>query len=435
MPFVLTMPKLSPTMEAGTLVKWHKKVDEKISVGDLLFEVATDKATVEHNALDEGWLKKVLIQEGEEASVNQPLAILTEEEKESIEGFEVTQPVKEKETKDLEKEEQVKEEVSSIASSNVSQVSQPTLQPSFTPEPPLQNYSFHFPEENRKNKVLASPLAKKIAKEKGLDLSTVKGSGPRNRIMQRDLALAQPVGLVNFGSRSSPCKTPGSYAEKPLTPMRKAVGQRLQQSKSFIPHFYVSIDINAKPLLAVRQELLAGQIKVSVNDFVVRACALSLREFPEINAGFNSVSQKIIQFETVDLAIAVSLPEGLITPIVRHADYKNLGEISVEIKDLAARARQGQLDVSEYRGGSFTISNLGMFGVTHFQAIINPPQAAILAVGGIQDQAVIVDGQVAAGKIMSVTLSVDHRVIDGAAAANFLQILKKKIENPSLLLI
>ncbi len=433
MPFVLTMPKLSPTMEAGTLVKWHKKEGDRIEAGDLLFEVATDKATVEHTALDEGWIRKIVVQEGEDAVVNQALAIMTEDKNESIEGFQIpkeTAPaaeIKEELPGEGAKEEK-KEELSKAKGGGLQQ-------PAFVPEPALENYRFEFPTEKLENRVKASPLAKKLAKEKGLDISTVKGTGPNGRIVSRDLAKAQPVGAINFSRRENPEISPGSYVELPLNPMRKVIGQRLQESKSFIPHFYVTLAINAEPLAAIREQLISHLVKISVNDFIVRACAIALRDHPIINSGFNSVNQTIIQFKTIDIAIAVSLDGGIITPIVRHADYKNLGELSVEIKSLAQRAREGKLEQQEYKGGSFTISNLGMFGVADFQAIINPPQAAILAVSGIQDVPVVRDGAVVRGKTMNLTLSVDHRVIDGVAAAQFLQTLKKLLESPAILLL
>ncbi|CUI16523.1 dihydrolipoamide acetyltransferase [Candidatus Protochlamydia naegleriophila] len=432
MPFTLTMPKLSPTMEEGTLVKWHKKVGDSVQAGDLLIEVATDKATVEYNALDEGWVRQILVQEGEDAVVNQSIAVLTSDPNESLEGY---QP------QDVAKLQEEKKDVEEVPQAAKAQDEEPKRkgavlqQPSFTPEPALENYVFQFPTERLEKRLLASPLAKKLAKEKGLDLSTVKGSGPNKRIMSRDLEKAQPANTVAFGHRENPSLPPGTYEELPLTPMRKVIGQRLQESKSFIPHFYVSLQIDAEPLVAVREQLKNGQIKVSVNDLVVRASALALRQHPAINCGFNSVNQSIIQFKTIDIAIAVSLESGLITPIVRHADFKNLGEISTEVRSLAQKARDGKLDPQEYKGGSFTISNLGMFGVSEFQAILNPPQAAILAVSGIQDVPVVRNGSVVPGKIMTLTLSVDHRVIDGVASAKFLQALKQLLENPALLLV
>ncbi len=437
MPFTLTMPKLSPTMEEGTIVKWHKKVGDLVQAGDLLLEVATDKATVEYNALDEGWLREILVQEGKEATVNQPIAVFTVEKDESLEGYQpkgITPKTDEKKEKPAvvsEPADQItaSEEVSKKKAASV------VAQPQFSPEPPIENYTFEYPTERAEKRILASPLAKKLAKEKGLDLSSVKGTGPNQRIMSRDLIKAQPSGLVNFGHRQAPSLPPGSYEEQPLSPMRKVIGQRLQESKSFIPHFYVTQVIDADPLAAMREQLKNQEIKLSINDFIVRACALALRQHPVINSGFNSVNQTIIQFKTIDIAIAVSVEAGLITPIVRHADYKNLGELSLEIRLLAQKAREGKLSPHEYKGGSFTISNLGMYGVAEFQAILNPPQAAILAVSGIQDVPVIRNGAIVPGKTLNLTLSVDHRVIDGVAAALFLQTVKKLLENPSILLI
>lgn len=433
MPLTLTMPKLSPTMNSGVIAKWHKKVGDFIEVGDVLIEVATDKATVEYQAIDSGWLRKVLVEEGEEAVVNRAIAIFTEEQNESIEGYEVPQQPAETigqssvQEVSMSKE---KEEVSSRPSGEI------LKQPTFIPEPPLKDYRFEYPRERAEKRILASPLAKKLAKEKRLDLSTIKGTGPNQRIISRDLQKAQSsAGAFSFSHREVPKESPGSYEEQTLSPMRKMIGQRLQESKSFIPHFYVRQEINAEALLNVREQLKNGDIKVSVNDLVVRACALALKKHPDLNCGFNSVNQTIIRFKTIDIAIAVSLEAGLITPIVRHADFKGIGELAVEIKLLAQKAREGKLEPNEYKGGSFTISNLGMYGITDFQAIINPPQAAILAVGGIAEVPIVYQGTIIPGKIMNLTLSVDHRVIDGVATAVFLKTLKNYLENPALLLL
>lgn len=437
MPFTLNMPKLSPTMEGGSIVKWHKKIGDFVQAGDVLLEVATDKATVEHQALDEGWLRQILVQEGQEAIVNQPLAILTTEEKETLEGYQPMEiaPASKLEQKEESRAAEAQEKMAVVSEGATKTKREGMLaQPQFLPEPPLENYTFEYPTERLERRILASPLAKKLAKEKGLDLSTTKGTGPNQRIMSRDLAKAQPLGLVNFGHRETPSIPAGSYEERPLSPMRKVIGQRLQESKSFIPHFYVTQTLDAEPLTTIREQLKNQEIKLSINDFIVKACALALRQHPAINAGFNSVNQSIIQFKTIDIAIAVSVEAGLITPIIRHADFKNLGEISVEIRNLAQRAKEGKLNLQEYKGGSFTISNLGMYGVVEFQAILNPPQAAILAVGGIQDVPIVRNGAVIPGKTLNLTLSVDHRVIDGVAAALFFQTLKRVLENPAILL-
>ena len=284
-------------------------------------------------------------------------------------------------------------------------------------------------------RVKATPLAKKLAKEKGLDLTTVKGTGPGGRIVSEDLSSAQPSGPVVFGKRERPSLPPGSYEEEKLSPMRQVIGQRLQEAKTFIPHFYITQAINVEPMYQIREQLRSSGIKVSYNDFVMRACALALREHPNVNSGFNSVNQTIIRFKTIDLAFAVSVDGGLITPIIRHADYKNLGEISVEVRHLAKKARDGKLEMEEFKGGSFTISNLGMYGVTDFQAIINPPQAAILSVSGIHNEPVVRNGSIVPGKVMNISVSCDHRVIDGVAGAEFIKTVQKYLENPALLLV
>jgi pyruvate dehydrogenase E2 component (dihydrolipoamide acetyltransferase) len=428
MPFTLTMPKLSPTMEEGTIVKWRVREGDQVKVGDTLFEVATDKATVEHNALDEGFLRKILVHEGKSAPVNAPIAIFTEKATESIEGYQPEGIAEAKKEEAVVEVAPAKEAAPQAAKAIVSAMQQPA----FVPEPPLAHYKFQTAPEGF---VPASPLARKLAKEKGIDLSTISGSGPRGRVVSRDLDLGQPDTAAAFGRSAAPTVAPGTYEEEALTPMRKTVGRRLQESKTFIPHFYVVQEIDAGNLTNVREQLKAIGIKVSVNDLIVRAAALALRAHPEVNSGFNSVNATIIRFKTIDISIAVSLEAGLITPIVRHADYKDVGQISSEVRQLASRAREGKLAREEYTGGSFTISNLGMFGVSNFVAVINPPQAAILAVGGVLDKPVIKEGAIVPGKILTLTLSADHRVIDGADAAKFLATLKQYLENPAMLLI
>lgn len=430
MPFTVTMPKLSPTMEEGALAKWHKAEGDFVEAGDLLIEVSTDKATVEYNALDSGWLRKILISQGKVASVNQPIAIFTEQKEESIEGYEPKGLVR-VETVAQAKEEQTEHPIPSSQPAKTPLLQQPI----FAPEPPLTQYEFEQPTDSLGKRIFATPLARKLAKERGLDLSTVKGTGPNQRIVSADLEKAQPLGKIVFGHRSSPSRAPGSYEEEALTPMRKIIGQRLQESKSFIPHFYVEQTINAEALIEIREQLNHFQIKPSINDFVIKASSLALRDHPHINSGYNSVNQAIIRYLTIDIAVAVTLESGLITPIIRHADFKNLGELSVEMRHLAKTAKEGKLEPHEYKGGSFTISNLGMYGITNFSAIINPPQAAILAVSGIQSVPVVKNNSVVPGKVMNLTLSVDHRVIDGVTAAQFMKTLQKYLENPAVLLV
>lgn len=396
MPFTVTMPKLSPTMETGVIAKWHKKVGDKVEAGDVIMEVSTDKATVEHTALDEGFLRKILVQDGGDASVNQPIAIFTETQDESIEGY------------NPEGEQKVEEKVV-------------LKDPVAVKEEPVSSDS----------RIIASPLAKKIASQKGIDLQSIQGTGPRGRIVAKDLEKTAQAPVKSSASMAPS----GSFEEVPLTPIRKVIGQRLQEAKSTIPHFYVTQLVDAAQLVQLRDQLLALDIKVSFNDCVIKAVALALREHPIINSGFNPAKQSVMLFKTIDISIAVSLESGLITPIVKNADHKTLTDISSEVRTLAQKAKDGKLAPHEFQGGSFTISNMGMFGVTEFKAIINPPQSAILAVAGIQDVALVKNGAVVAGKGMNITLSVDHRVIDGVAAAKFIKTVQKYLENPIAFLV
>ena len=431
MPFTLTMPKLSPTMEGGVIIKWRKNVGEEVKAGDVLFDVATDKATVEYNSLDDGFLRLILLGDGKEALVGAPVAVLSASKEEDISSYlpesmlqEKEKPAFAEEKEPLEKKTQ--EKVSSAAT---------LQQPAFVPEPPLENYDYPFPVGSIDAKIKASPYAKKIAKDQGIDLSTVKGSGPHQRIVSQDLSLGQKGSSYVFGKREGPSLPPGTYEEESLSPMRKVIAQRLQQSKSFIPHFYITQAIDAEPMIALREQLKTGGVKVTFNDIVVRALALTLREHPALNSGFDSETQSIIRFKTVDISIAVTIPEGLITPIIRHANYKNLGQIASEVKVLAEKAKAGKLAREEYMGGSFTLSNLGMFGISEFKGIINPPQAGILCVGGIEDKPVIRLNKVVPGKVMTLSLSADHRVVDGADGAKFVKSLQELLENPALLLL
>jgi len=432
MPFTLTMPKMSPTMEAGVITKWHKSPGDEVKAGDVLFEVATDKATVEYNALDEGFLREILVGNGKEGRVGDPVAVFSLTKNEDVSSYKPEGIVREKEDAPNEsapveaKAEKPKERVSATGSS--------MQQPAFTPEPPLEGYNFPFPTGGFESRVKATPYAKKIAEETGIDLSTVKGSGPNRRIVSKDLALGRKTS-VYADKKKVPTLDPGSYEQETLSPLRKVIAQRLQQSKSFIPHFYLTQKINAEPMLSLREQLKVAEIKVTFNDIILRALAMALRKHPAINSGFDSVNNAIIRFLTVDISVAVTVPEGLITPIIRHADYKNLGQIASEIRVLAEKAKLGKLAREEYVGGSFTLSNLGMFGISEFKGIINPPQAGILCVGSIEDDPVVRCGAVVPGKTMTLSLSLDHRVIDGAEGALFIRTLKEILENPAIILV
>ncbi|MCB1180997.1 MAG: pyruvate dehydrogenase complex dihydrolipoamide acetyltransferase [Chlamydiia bacterium] len=426
MPFTFTMPKLSPTMEEGVIAKWCKKVGDFVNEGDVLLEVLTDKATVEHTAIDEGYLRKILVPEGEFAKLNQPIAIFSATENENIENYILEKDI---EVEVSGSESEKKEE--DFQSTHTPQPVMTTTMPTFAPEPPLASYRYQPHREG----TFASPLAKKIAKEKRLDLKSVKGSGPGGRIVLRDLERALPERLVTFGDEAPPQIVPGTYDVIIPSPMRKVIAQRLQESKSSIPHYYLTKRVNATPMVELRSQLKSLEHLITFNDMVIRGCALALRKHPEMNRGYNSVDQTIIAFKTIDISVAVSFKDGLITPIIRHADYKNIREISIEIKELAKRASKGKLKEEEYKGGSFCISNLGMYGVDEFLAVINPPQAAILAVGKIKETPMVSEGKVVVGKQLTLTLSADHRVIDGTPAAEFLQTLQLLLENPATLVM
>ena len=419
---LLKMPKLSPTMETGTLVKWLKKAGDEIHFGDVLLEISTDKAVLEHTASEDGWLLEILVKEGTKIPVGAPIAVFSTEKNVT---YDLKQLLPSQEATQIVPNTSSQQDNSHYAGPSMAIVG-------FRPEPPLTT---PLTIKNPGDPVSASPLAKKLAKEQNLDLSGVAGSGPGGRIVKKDLEKAPPLRIAGFGYPEAPEVNPGTYVEEPLSPIREAISKRLQAAKTFIPHFYVRQRIYASPLLALLKELQAQNIKLSINDCIVRACALALKEFPEINSGFNSVDNTIIRFSTIDISIAVAIPDGVITPIIRCADRKNVGMISAEIKALAARAKQSALKEEEYKGGSFCISNLGMTGISDFTAILNPPQAAILAVGSVEEQPIVLNGELAVGSTCMLTLSVDHRVIDGYPAAMFMKRLQKLLEAPSVLLL
>lgn len=425
---LLKMPKLSPTMETGTLVKWLKKAGDEIHFGDVLLEISTDKAVLEHTASEDGWLLEILVKEGTKIPVGAPIAVFSTEKNVT---YDLKQLLPSQEAVSTDEPTQIVPNTSSQQDN--SHYAGPSMAiVGFRPEPPLTT---PLTIKNPGDPVSASPLAKKLAKEQNLDLSGVAGTGPGGRIVKKDLEKAPPLRIAGFGYPEAPEVNPGTYVEEPLSPIREAISKRLQAAKTFIPHFYVRQRIYASPLLALLKELQAQNIKLSINDCIVRACALALKEFPEINSGFNSVDNTIIRFSTIDISIAVAIPDGVITPIIRCADRKNVGMISAEIKALAARAKQSALKEEEYKGGSFCISNLGMTGISDFTAILNPPQAAILAVGSVEEQPIVLNGELAVGSTCMLTLSVDHRVIDGYPAALFMKRLQKLLEAPSVLLL
>lgn len=407
----ILMPLLSPSMTEGTVVKWIKKEGDAVKSGEVIAEVETDKATMDLEAFDSGILRKILVAEGTKVPVQSRIGIIgTKDEKidESAPAAAPTAPAK-------------KEDKASEAAAPATSAAPAAAAPSG-------------------GRVKASPLAKKVAAEKGISLTGLTGSGPGGRIVKNDV-LNAPAGGSTSGGSSIYARGPiAKEGSTKLTTMRSVIAKRLLESKTTIPHFYLEIEIDAKPLLDLRAQLndslgkLKPPVKLSLNDFVLKAAAEAVRRVPAVNASFEGDS--IRQFVDVQLSFAVAIAEGLITPIIKEAQNKSLIQISGEAKALAAKAKEGKLKPEEFQGGTFTVSNLGMLGIDSFSAIINPPQAAILAVGNIVKKAVVgPNDEIVVGHRQSITLSCDHRVVDGAVGAAYLKELRELIEKPALLLL
>ena len=431
MPTEILMPALSPTMEEGTLAKWLVKEGDAVSSGDLLAEIETDKATMEFEAVDEGTVGKLLVAEGAEAvKVNTPIAVLLDdgESADDIGAPSASAPAA------------PAPEAPAAAAAEVA------------PEGGAEKAAPPAPVAASGDRVFASPLARRIAADKGLDLNAIKGSGPKGRIVKADVENAQP-GASPAASQPAAAASPApaavasgpatdqvlamfgdrEFEEVSLDGMRKTIAARLGEAKQTIPHFYLRRDIRLDELLKFRstlnKQLEARGVKLSVNDFIIKACALALQTVPDANAVW--AGDRILRLKPSDVAVAVAIEGGLFTPVLKDSHLKSLSALSAEMKDLATRARDRKLAPHEYQGGSFAISNLGMFGIDNFDAVINPPHGSILAVGaGVKKPVVKEDGELGVATVMSVTLSVDHRVIDGALGAQFLDAIKSNLENP-----
>lgn len=422
MPIEILMPALSPTMKEGNLAKWIKKEGDKIKAGDVIAEIETDKATMEVEAVDEGVLGKILVAEGtENVQVNSAIALLLEdgEDKKVLESYKL----------------KAVSTASAPASSPASaeQKSAPEIK-SASVSPTAQNNALSS------DRVAASPLAKRIAKEKNVNLSSISGSGPRGRIVKDDVLNAG--GSKRSGSNGVVTRNSQEFTAVKNSNVRKVIARRLLESKQTVPHFYLSMDLKIDKLLELRQSLneLADldekgnpSYKASVNDLVIKAVALALRDVPAANSSWTD--EAILIYNNVDVSVAVAVDGGLLTPIIKNADQKSIPEISGEMKMLAKKARDGKLQPEEFQGGGFSISNLGMFGIDSFQAIVNPPQSCILAVGSGVEKPVVEHGQIKTATIMNVTLSSDHRSVDGAVGAEFLKAFKKYIQNPIAMLL
>ena len=451
------MPALSPTMEKGNLSKWLKKEGDKIKSGDVIAEIETDKATMEVEAIDEGILAKIFVAEGTaDVPVNQLIAIIASEGEDpksvgaSAGADAVSTPPS--------------ANAAALAVSSAPAATEAAKAPTAAPQAqaPAQSTSAAG------GRVFASPLARRVAKDAGIDLNALKGSGPHGRIVLADVEASKanggtakptPAAGPNAAAQaaSAPVQAtrpagasdeqikkmfePGSFEEVPHDGMRKTIARRLSEAKSTIPHFYLSADIHLDALLALREQINAAApkkdgvpaYKVSVNDFVIKGLALALMRVPEANVSWTDGS--MLKHKHADVGVAVSIPGGLITPIIRHAETKTISAISIEMKDLAARAKSRKLKPTEYEGGTTAVSNLGMFGVKDFSAIINPPHASILAVGAGEQRAVVKDGAVTVATVMTVTLSTDHRAVDGALGAELMSAFRQLIENPMGMLV
>ncbi|HSM40968.1 MAG TPA: pyruvate dehydrogenase complex dihydrolipoamide acetyltransferase [Afifellaceae bacterium] len=438
MPINILMPALSPTMEKGNLAKWLVKEGDTVSSGDVIAEIETDKATMEVEAVDEGTVAKILVSEGtEDVAVNEVIAVLAEEG-EDVDAVEVPKgaPAPAKTAEPAEKP-------AEKPAAETAAPAQASAKPQAAEKPNGQG-----------GRIFASPLARRLAKENDLDLSALSGSGPHGRIIKRDIedavskgkgkaapaaAAAPPAGMVD--EQVLKMFEEGSFRTVPHDNMRKTIARRLTEAKSTIPHFYLTVDCDIDALLAVRTQINAAApvkddkpaYKVSVNDMVIKALARALVAVPEANATWTN--EAMLLHDHVDVGVAVSIPGGLITPVVRKADIKPLSVIANEMKDMAARARDRKLKPEEYQGGTTAVSNLGMFGIREFSAVINPPHATILAVGAGEKRPIVRDGAVATATIMTVTLSTDHRAVDGALGAELLQAFKGYIENPMGMLV
>ncbi len=461
MPINILMPALSPTMEMGNLAKWHVREGDSVSAGDVIAEIETDKATMEVEAVDEGTVAKILVAEGaEEVRVNEIIAVLAEEGEDA--GAIATPPAAEPGPAPT--PDPAPEPASAPASAPAAPEPAPAPAPA-APEPaaaapaPRAGNGAARPAAPG-GRIFASPLARRLAREAGIDLAAIAGSGPHGRIIRRDIAQAKATGADAATPAAAPGIAPapaipagmadetilkffeeGSYEAVPHDNMRKTIARRLTEAKTTIPHFYLTLDCELDALLALRAQINAAApdidgkpaYKVSVNDMIIKALAKALIDVPEANATWTGTA--MLRHKHADVGVAVSIPGGLITPVVRRADEKTLSAIANEMKDLAGRARERKLKPEEYQGGTTAVSNLGMFGIKDFSAVINPPHATILAVGAGEKRAVVKDGELAVATVMSATLSTDHRAVDGALGAKLLTAFKRYIEHPMGMLV
>ncbi len=424
---IIRMPKMSDTMEEGVIAGWLKKVGEEVKSGDILAEVETDKATMELESYDDGFLLHIGINEGESVPVDGVIAIIGEKD-EDVSGIlnELKSDVIEQNKKEIEEPESTPSEIED-KNIPVEEVKEET--------DPVKEIKEDTISKND-IRVKASPLAKKLAIEKGINISNVSGSGDGGRITKKDIENFSPVASTDTKSEIILPKihSEESYEEIPVSQMRKTISKRLVESKFSAPHFYLTMEIDMKNCIEGRKKINeSSEIKISFNDIILKACAVALRKHPMVNSSF--LEDKIRINHHVHIGVAVAVDEGLLVPVIRFADNKSLSHISSEVKSLAGKAKSKQLQPSDWEGNTFTISNLGMFGIDEFTAIINPNDSCILAVGGIRNTPVVKNGEIVPGNLMKVTLSCDHRIVDGATGSSFLKTLKELIEDPIKILV
>ncbi len=406
---IVKMPKLSDTMKEGVVAKWHKKVGDKVKSGEILAEIETDKATMDFESFYDGVLLYIGIEEGKGAPIDAVLAVIGNKD-ENVEAI-LQQQGAGKETQSTPQEEHK------------------TATPESASKP--DSVSSATANKTESGRIKVSPLARKIAKEKGID-NALQGSGDEGRIIKRDVENYSPSASPNVVQMGIAGKE--SYNEVPVSQMRKTIARRLAESKFSAPHFYLKIDVDMTQAMEARKSINnVSPVKVSFNDMVVKAVSIALRSNPKINSSW--LGEKIRYNQHINIGVAMAVEDGLLVPVVRFADMKSLSQIASEVKELGVKAKDKKLQPTDWEGNTFTISNLGMFGIDEFTAIINPPDACILAVGGIKETAVVKNGQLAVGNIMKLTLSCDHRVVDGATGAAFLQTLKGLLENPVTMLV
>ena len=421
----ILMPALSPTMEEGTLSKWLVKEGDKVESGDLIAEIETDKATMEVEAIEDGIIGKILVSEGQESiKVNSPIAILLSEGEnlsENAISTDSNKEIKKEVQKEVQKNKENVVQINDIKNNDEisKSISDNTTKSYFKPD--------------KLERIFVSPLAKRIAKQRDIPLSSIKGSGPHGRILKIDVDNFD-VKKIEYPSLSN--LESNNFEIVKNSAMRKTIAERLVKSKNDAPHFYLSLDCNVDELLKVRKAINSksnDEYKISVNDMIIKASSAALLKVPKANASWENENTKY--FNNTDISVAVAIEGGLITPIVKNVQSKGLLEISMDMKDLANKAKDGKLQPEEYLGGSFSISNLGMYGIKEFSAVINPPQGCILAVGSGEKRPIVINNEISIATIMTVTLSCDHRVVDGAVGAEFLSEFKNLIENPSLMLL